>query len=489
MSVFFSRFRDRRNLILSLGIFLFLVVLFYLTPLTHDDWYYECGYSLTTLLTSRSAGWYRALNGRILGNGLEGLTATHKLLRALLQGFFVWGIWRAAASLLKLPASGRLLLLAGVLLLPSGLYAQTYGWGAGFFNYVPELTMLLLGFWLIQRWQAGACKSRPLCCIAALLCALCAQLHSENFTAVNLALGVCLIILSATPVLRKNRAALLCGIGFLLGGLLMFSSPAYHQSYYTVATNYVERFFSNYKIVSFYTLGYNTIALLLLTGSTIFLLWRRCSTWSKAKKSVVTTVLILLLVYFIGYHQILGDNLVIHGHMITKCLDFLANAAYVLLIFFCVLKLPLSAERKCCTLIPMVLAICYAGPLLVVSPIGPRCLYSTWILMLFSGASLGAEAFGSALRVPAARQVSLSLSAGVMLFLLFITYQNRSVFIQRMDTVAQDMEQHVDTIALRDYPYPEYIWGCNSQTIGVHFYYSTFNDITFTYYPYFEGDE
>ena len=76
-----------------------------------------------------------------------------------------------------------------------------------------------------------------------------------------------------------------------------------------------------------------------------------------------------------------------------------------------------------------------------------------------------------------------------MLFLLFITYQNRSVFIQRMDTVAQDMEQHVDTIALRDYPYPEYIWGCNSQTIGVHFYYSTFNDITFTYYPYFEGDE
>ena len=40
-----------------------------------------------------------------------------------------------------------------------------------------------------------------------------------------------------------------------------------------------------------------------------------------------------------------------------------------------------------------------------------------------------------------------------------------------------------------DLPYPEYIWGSNSQTIGVHFYYSAVNDITFTYYPYFEGDE
>lgn len=489
MSSFLSFLQRHRKQIFPLCVFLFLIVLFYLTPLTHDDWYYECGYSLSTLLTTRSASWYQGLNGRIIGNGLEGLTATHKLLRALIQALFVWGIWQLGSALLKLPASGRLLLLAGVLLLPSGLYAQTYGWGAGFFNYVPELTMLLLDFWLIQRWQTGACKSRPLCCITALLCALCAQLHSENFTAVNLVLGLILIILSATPVLRKNRAALFSGIGFLLGGLLMFSSPAYHQSYYTVATNYVERFFSNYKIVSFYTLGYNTIALLLLTGSTIFLLWRRCSTCSKAKKSVVTAVLILLLVYFIGYHQILGDNLVIHGHVITKCLDFLADAAYVLLIFFCVLKLPLSAERKCCTLIPMVLAICYAGPLLVVSPIGPRCLYSTWILMLFSGASLGAEAFGNALRVPAARPVFLSLSAGVMLFLLFITYQNHSVFIQRIYTVAQDMEQYVDTIALRDYPYPEYIWGCNSQTIGVHFYYSAVNDITFTYYPYFAGDE
>lgn len=489
MSSFLSFLQRHRKQIFPLCVFLFLIVLFYLSPLTHDDWYYEGGYSLSTLLTTRSASWYQGLNGRIIGNGLEGLTATHKLLRALIQALFVWGIWQLGSALLKLPASGRILLLAGVLLLPSGLYAQTYGWGAGFFNYVPELTMLLTSFWLIQRWQTGACKNRPICCIAALLCALCSQLHSENFTAVNMVLGVSLIILSATPVLRKNRAALLCGIGFLLGGLLMFSSPAYHQSYYTVATNYVERIFSNYKIVSFYTLGYNTIALLLLTGSTVFLLWRQCSTWSKLQKCVVTAMLILLLVYFIGYHQILGDNLVIHGHVITKCLDFLANAAYVLLIFFCVLKLPLSAERKCCTLIPMVLAICYAGPLLVVSPIGPRCLYSTWILMLFSGASLGAEAFGNALRVPAARPVSLSLSAGVMLFLLFITYQNHSVFIQRMDTVAQDMEQHVDTIALRDYPYPEYIWGSNSQTIGVHFYYSAVNDITFTYYPYFEGDE
>ena len=193
----------------------------------------------------------------------------------------------------------------------------------------------------------------------------------------------------------------------------------------------------------------------------------------------------LLLVYFIGYHQLLGDNLVLRSHRITKCLDFLANAVYVLLIFICVLKLPLSVERKCWTLIPMALAICYAGPLLVVSPIGPRCLYSTWILMLLSGISLTLEV--DLPRIPG--YVSKGLCAGIMLFFLFITYQNHTVFLQRMDAVAAGMAEHSDSIALRDYAYPEYVWGGNSQTIGVHYYYSKANDITFTYYPYFDADE
>lgn len=487
MSAFSSRVRNRRSLILSLGIFLFLVVLFYLAPLTHDDWYYECGYSLPALLTSRSAGWYRALNGRILGNGLEGLTATHKLLRALLQGFFVWGIWRAAASLLKLPAAGRLLLFVGILMLPSGLYAQTYGWGAGFFNYVPELTLLLTCAWLIQRHPSGTGR-RVLSDIAALFCALCAQLHSENFTIINLLLGAVLIVLFFTPPLRKNLPALLSGIGFLLGGAIMFASPAYHQGYYTVSTDLWKRILSNYKTVSFYTLGYHYLATLLLTVSAAVLLWRSDNGWRRPVKGAVTAVLILLQVYFIGYHLILSDELIIRSHEITKYLDFLANAVYVLLIFIAVCRLPIPAERKRLTLIPLVLAILYAGPLLIVSPIGPRCLYSTWILMLLSGVSLGIEAFVPVLCRPASKYVSASLCAGAMLLMLFINNQNHSVFLQRMDSVQQGMAQQADTIALRDYAYPEYVWGNNSQTIGEHYYYSAPHDITFTYYPYYEED-
>ena len=489
MSSSVSFLRKHRRLLLSLCGFLFLTVLFYLAPLTHDDWYYEPGRTLRTVLFTSTPHWYCNLNGRILGNGLEGLTAGHKLLRALLQALFVCGIWQAASSLLKIRTTGQLLLLPCILLLPTGLYAQTYGWGAGFFNYVPELTMLLLCALLIQKRQSGDCRHPALYSIAALLCAMCAQLHSENFTAVNMLLGVILMILSAAPVLRKNRTALLCGIGFLLGGILMFSSPAYRQSYYTVATDYVERIFENYKTVSFYTLGYNPIALLLLTGSTISLLWGRNTKWSQGKKGALSAALMLLLVYFIGYHQILGDNLVIHSYAVTKCLDFLANAVYVLLIFFCVLKLPLSLERKCWTLVPMVLAICYAGPLLVVSPIGPRCLYSTWILMLLSGFSLALEVCGGVNPIPALKCVSGGLCAGVLLFFLFITYKNHSVFLQRMDAVAAGMAQHADTIALRDYAYPEYVWGNNSQTIGVYYHYNEPHDITFTYYPYFDQDE
>ena len=477
-------YRKRWTMLLALGGFLLLAVLFYLAPLTHDDWYYEGGYSLSALLTTRSSGWYQTLNGRVLGNALEGFTATHKLFRAFVQAVFVFGIWRVSVSLLKLPTAGQLLLLAGIVLLPSGLYAQTYGWGAGFFNYVPEMLLLLICAWLIYRWQSGVCRNKTLSCIAALLCAMCAQLHAENFTVISMMLGASLIVLMIAPVLRRNWAALLSGIGFLLGGAVMFTSPAYHQGYYTVSANLIERILENYQTVSFYTLGYHYIASLLLTVSTIFLLWNRKTNGSKSVKYAVTVALVGIQLYFIGYHQILADQLLIRSQEITEGLDFLINVVYVLLIFACTIKLPVSVERKCLTLIPLALAILYAGPLLVVSPIGPRCFYSTWILMLFSGVSLAMEAFGEKLQLSVVKGLSLCICAGVILVFIGINYQNHTVFVRRIDAITQGMNQHVNTIALQDYVFPEYVWGNNSQTIGEHYYYLTPHDITFTYYPY-----
>ena len=67
--------------------------------------------------------------------------------------------------------------------------------------------------------------------------------------------------------------------------------------------------------------------------------------------------------------------------------------------------------------------------------------------------------------------------------------ENHGVYRQRMDAIAQGMAAHADAIALRDYPYPEYVWGNNSQTIGVHYYYAAQNDITFTYYPYYDLED
>ena len=37
------------------------------------------------------------------------------------------------------------------------------------------------------------------------------------------------------------------------------------------------------------------------------------------------------------------------------------------------------------------------------------------------------------------------------------------------------------TIELRSYPYPQFVWGANSQTIGVYYYYDQPGDILFTY--------
>ena len=117
-----------------LCVFLFLLLIFWLIPPTHDDWYHEDSQTLFHGLIAHSAAWYRNLNGRILGNALISVTGGHHLLRAVLQSLIVWGIWMTTVRILKMPSWLHHLFLIGLFSLPSALYAQTYGWASGFFS-------------------------------------------------------------------------------------------------------------------------------------------------------------------------------------------------------------------------------------------------------------------------------------------------------------------------------------------------------------------
>ncbi|MCD8356201.1 MAG: DUF6056 family protein [Clostridia bacterium] len=468
-------------------IFVFLAALFYLAPTTHDDWYYERGNTFSNLFSVSLSKWYHGLNGRVLGNSLVSMTGGNRPLRALVQALIVFGIWKLATQVIKASKCTSLLFLAAVVLIPVNIYAQTYGWASGFFNYVPEVCLTLGILSLIIHSQKLPPNHALLQCIPAALLSFCTQLFSENVTIINMFLGACLIV--AGIVLHRKAFAILpaCGIGFLLGGAVMFLSPAYGKSAYydsSDSASLLDKILENYQTVSLFTLRLYWISTLILTVSLVVLIVRS-QKGSKKTGTILSTFLVLCQCYFILYHMMLQDTVLFYNEMMVHSIDFIVNIIYVLCVLFAVIRLVDDMQVKLLAAGLLILAIAYAAPLLVVSPIGPRCFYNTYIYILMSAFAVGEYTFGSLLsETGTAKLVCSIICICAACTCLFINLKNYVLFSERIETISRGMQAGNHTIELRSYPYPQYIWGANSQTIGVFYFYEQQNDILFTYTDY-----
>lgn len=468
-------------------IFVFLIALFYLAPTTHDDWYYERGNTFAKLFSVSLSKWYHDLNGRVLGNSLVSMTGGNRPLRALVQALIVFGIWKLATQVIKASKCTSLLLLAAVVLIPADIYAQTYGWASGFFNYVPEVCLTFAILFLIIRSQKLPPNHVLLQCIPAALLSFCTQLFSENITIINMFFGICLIV--AGIVLHRKAFAILpaCGVGFLLGGAVMFLSPAYGKSAYydsSASASLLDKILENYQTVSLFSLRIHFIAALVLTVSLLVLI-ARSQQCSKKTGAVLSALLVLCQCYFILYHVVLKDTIPFDDQTMTNSLDFIVNIAYVLSVLFAVIRLIDDRQTKLLASGLLILAIAYAAPLLVVSPIGPRCFYNTYVYILMSAFAVGEYTFGPQLsETGTAKLVCSVICICTACTCLFINTQNYTVFSERIDTISRGMQVGNHKIELRSYPYPQHIWGANSQTIGVFYFYEQKHDISFTYTDY-----
>ena len=169
------------------ALFLALLALCGLFPLTGDDWFREeLGRYLTgpmDLLEAVLSGW-RTYNGRILGNLLAYAAGSRRLLRELLRAAFLFGTVRLAAGHGGFRTVwGTLLTAAALLALPRDMFAQIYPWAAGFFNYVPPVTLALaalrlLGDLFAERPVPGGGPRAA----AVFLLGLCGALFVEHVT-------------------------------------------------------------------------------------------------------------------------------------------------------------------------------------------------------------------------------------------------------------------------------------------------------------------
>lgn len=458
------------------ALFLALLALCGLFPLTGDDWFREeLGRRLTgptDLLEAVLAGW-RTYNGRILGNLLAYAAGSRRLLRELLRAAFLFGTVRLAAGHGGFRTVwGTFLTAAALLALPRDMFAQIYPWAAGFFNYVPPTALALAALRMLEDLFA----ERPVPggvprAAAVFLLGLCGALFVEHVTLYGVWAGAVLLVWSWRRGIASAPVAAFCA-GTLLGAILLFLSPSYGLIWGggAYSAGLWANAGENLPVVVSGLISRCPVLYLTLTA--LGLAW-----FAASRRTGPDRLLAALLALGCGCFILCG----LRGRWTGG--EALAAVLWGAALWAgCWRWLP-KGERRNRALFFLASAGVGALPLLAVSPIGPRCLYWSYVCLVISaGNLLSALPLGLLPRRPV-RGAALGLAAGVLAFYLALFLPIHALEGERLAALEEAVAQGRREVVLPTYPHGEYLWEGDTDKIGSRFYIQEPGDLSISFVP------
>jgi hypothetical protein len=478
--------RARRARAVALAaLFLALLGLCWLFPLTGDDWFREdLGLGLHSLrdLVDEVIRRWQTTNGRILGNVLAYSAGGRKALREVLRA----AITLAAAALVhrhwgRGSPAGLQLYAAALLALPRVMFREIYPWAAGFFNYVPPVALLLAALWLVEPVLDGKpLRETPLRALAVGLLGFCGQLFIENNTLYALCAAFALLVWYGWRQRRLSPVLLAFLLGTVLGAALLFASPSYglidqaggaYQSDLSHGlSGLLATARANQREVLTDLISGCPVLFLSLTGLGLAWFARSAKGWPDKLAAA---------------GLVLGCGCFALGR-VTE-LPNLPHLAAVLLWELslgtgCWRWLPRGGKRARALFFWGSAAVA-AFPLLFVSPIGPRCLYLSYVLLLLTAGNLLS---GLLPTLPPRR--TITAGAAVVLAAVFVFYLRLFLPIHRWEAVRTAALESAlaageTSVTLPAYPNGDYLWDGDSLKIQYRYYYETPGDLAVTFVP------
>lgn len=476
--------------------FVFLLLLSQGFVTSGDDWYFsarDTGEGLVAAFRAACHNAYRhylSLNGRLLGNGSSRFFGTHDTLRELgrcaIMLVIILQLFRTCR--LKKPLM-YLLTVAFALALPADIYAQSYVWAAGFFNYVPPVMMILAYILRADRVMGGE-KDTFRHGFFMFLLALPGQLFVENVT-----VGICLLsgaVMIWYLAANRRLSWSLCGylLGAVVGCVIMFSAPGYsnvnQEGYRQVSTTFDELMKviqTNFSVITLYLTERNWAVIAPLTGLGIVLLMQ-AGQKRPTLRFLAIAALLICPVWFYANRQLLKTLYYVQWVTdLSFWLDLGFNLCYLLAVLTAaVLGLKDENRRRRAilgiTAVPMIF-----GPLVVVNPIGPRCMYIPYmllvcILLIFAAEVL--EQWGGKVRKVLCLPAALTVACVLTCYLWTAVWNGHCERV-RIRQIEQAMSAGDASVELPSYPYTDYVHNGNGGAIRYYYYYETPCDLEFQY--------
>lgn len=470
---------SRKRLPLLLAIYAVILLLCILFPNTGDDWLREpLGRSILGIRDlAREVGVrWGSTNSRISGNVLAYSAASRKVLRELMRSAVMFGVVILAVKEAGLRTFwGVIISATAVIAVPRDLFRQAYPWAAGFFNYVPPVLFFLLCLHMVREiFQGREIPKSPLRILSVFLLGFASQLFIETYTICFAAAGFMLL---AWDIFKSKRLspvlAALC-IGNVLGGILLFSSPAYSAlsqaggAYHmdSKLSGLISTAMSQLPEVLRYFILDCPVLFISLTVFSVFCMIR--SNKRAAADVISAAALAAACVYFIVSYT--ADTM-----LFSPALSFIAVFIWLLALAVGIIRWTCGAYRLR-AIFSLICAVIAVAPLPFITPIGMRCVYLSYVLLLItSGNLLASLGFKD---VPMLTRLIISVGAAAVLgFYLRIYIPTAAVDIERNKLIACAIESGEECVEIPPYPYEDYLWEPVTDKIQQTYYNETPGDL------------
>lgn len=463
-----------------LSVLILLFVFFILTPITGDDFtflaYHNSLHGLHDYLAANQY-MYSQLNGRVIGNLTALLLANHLLLSSLFRAVVVWIILYVGLRVMSINTiTMRNATVAAAIFLPTSIFSQTYGWRAGFYNYITPLAVAaLLAFIFTSYAKMDTFAKRALAVSAMFTLSVVECLFVENVT---LAFVIICTVVMLWAIIKYRAYVWLAAsmlIGSIAGTIIMFSSPIYgsvaagNDDYRQTALgpggHLANTIFHHSVDYSSFFLSGNPLLYVALSALGIYLVITNRSRLPKLfrwrlneriLKPWLLTVLLGAPLYFVFSQSFTGLNrLSAHVYDAYAVVNFLILVVYVITIGTVISIYVKEAFVRYASLSLIATAILVTLPLLIVSPYGGRNFYISYILIVLAVGCMLNYSFASQLAryekkgLKALSYVSLSAVAAIYLAVFTVIFVHQ---LHNQHQLSEQVRAGKTEVVLRKFP-------------------------------------
>ena len=454
----------KKNILKWILVFLFILSIIIMCPLTGDDWGLGTKYSNLFAAFKLAIGYWKTFNGRVLGSMFVYFMNAHPLLRYFSETAIIF-LTIYFLTKFKQDKNSKTFLI--VLLLFLGIspmmFREVIAWESGFWNFaVPPLMSVIYLYYVKDIFFKKNVKFKMNHIIISFLCGFFMNLFIEHSSIFSVILGIGIIIFIFFLFRKVYNIEISFLIGAIIGCSLMFLSPMYRADTIRGAEWFKElNIFGKiiYNLKSSTWLGdilFNNKVLMILLCY-IFL-----KDFKKEKRpyKIFTIIVVLITTYNLIFNTVKLNSLMFYNKI--KLLLLIIYGICIISILF--IKYYKRNNKKFWWLLGILIsAVMVALPLLAAFGIGPRCFYNSYVLYI-----IFVIYYIEDLKFDSFKFVIIDI--GLALVLLFIVISNFIVAKERESVLKEASENKSSTVYLKRYPFKDYIHQEGNPCTEYHMY-------------------